>query len=853
MKRILFLFLTLILSLTLVFTLSACGSDDNTADGGHTKCADKDGDGKCDECGEAVAPDEPDIPAHTHDLTKVERVEPTCKTDGNIEYYTCSGCDKKFSLDTGITELTAVAIPAAHTGGTEIRGDKAPTEDEEGYTGDTYCLGCGDKLADGEPIDILPHTHSLSKTEARGATCAENGNTEYYTCSKCKKHYSDENGNNEIALEDTVIPASHSLEHNAEVEATCEEDGNIEYWFCSACKKNYSDADGENEITVSIIIPASHSLEYKVEVKATCDTDGSMEHYFCEGCGKAYYDENAETEITISLILPAKHDLTLIPAIAVDCDSDGRYTHYVCGECKKLYWDDAGKNEATAEETVIVAAHVYVEGKCSHCSYRVPTEGLAYELNEDGKSYTVTGIGEAITETFLVIPSTHNGLPVTAVAEEAFWGNGNLVGITIPESIEEIGRGAFLCQNVSLLEFNAVKMTGRENAPFYCLGYKNAGGVKLIIGRNVRSVPSYTFAYYTQGNTYKGQPNITVVEFESTSSCEAINPHAFYKNTALTSIVVPASVVTVGGSAFYGCTALSTIYFEAPTQGSSFGYQWNSDNKPLVWGYNNIKTNSEYDYVIHGKEATLVKYKGNGGEVVIPETIDGYTVVNFGQIFEKNTSITSITLPDTITALPRDAFAECSNLKSAKLSSNITIIPERAFNKCYALESIEIPDAVTVIEYYAFGYCESLATVTFGSESKLNSTGGYSFYGCTSLDNVVLPDSLTQLYNGMFQNCTSLSNIKFGKNVTDIGGYTFKNCEALTSFTITAGIKNIGYDAFGGSGITQIFLEDTSAVWKYGTSTGEKTPLTEEETATPEALATSFTTTYKNNVFTCAE
>lgn len=94
-----------------------------------------------------------------------------------------------------------------HDGETEVRNAVAATEDSDGYTGDTYCLECGEKIADGEVVDKLNHTHSMKKTEAVAANHTEDGNIEYYTCEKCGKIYKDADGAVEITIENTVIKA----------------------------------------------------------------------------------------------------------------------------------------------------------------------------------------------------------------------------------------------------------------------------------------------------------------------------------------------------------------------------------------------------------------------------------------------------------------------------------------------------------------------------------------------------------------------------------------------------------------------------------------------------------------------
>ena len=265
--KLLFLLTILSIALTLAaclqnnqqITPQLCTHKDNNSDGicdicgtkvatTHTECTDKDKDGRCDTCGKKTdneenpeEPDEPEEPKepeeHKHTLDKVEAVEATCSTDGNTEYYRCSECKKLFSDKKADIEisLSDTVVSAAHTGGTEIRGERAATENEEGYTGDTYCLGCDEKLADGETIERLPHTHNTTKIDRIEATCTENGNIEYWVCLGCNKTFSNANATAEIS--NVIITAHHTggTEVRGAIEATEYTDGYSGDTYCLGC------------------------------------------------------------------------------------------------------------------------------------------------------------------------------------------------------------------------------------------------------------------------------------------------------------------------------------------------------------------------------------------------------------------------------------------------------------------------------------------------------------------------------------------------------------------------------------------------------------------------------------------
>ncbi len=133
--------------------------------------------------------------------------------------------------------------------------------------------------------------HGMAKTNAKAATCTEDGNIEYWTCVGCHKIFSDENGTTEITEADTVIAApGHSLTKTAAVDATCTEDGNINYWTCDVFHKIFSDANGTTEITEADTVIAApghdfHDDDWATVTEPTETTPGEEEH-FChrDGC-----------------------------------------------------------------------------------------------------------------------------------------------------------------------------------------------------------------------------------------------------------------------------------------------------------------------------------------------------------------------------------------------------------------------------------------------------------------------------------------------------------------------------------------------------------------------------------------
>ena len=175
--------------------------------------------------------------------------------------------NNKYTLEKGTGTVTVVAIDKAnnqtsvtvtvnngHTGGTATCTQKAK------------CDICGEEY--GELAN-----HSLSKTDAKEATCTEDGNTAYWICSVCNKYFSDETGTNEIEKDSWVIKAAHKLTKTEASAATVTATGNKEYWHCKDCGKYFADENGTKEIKLEDTIISKLSPEI-IEGKGQSITAG---------------------------------------------------------------------------------------------------------------------------------------------------------------------------------------------------------------------------------------------------------------------------------------------------------------------------------------------------------------------------------------------------------------------------------------------------------------------------------------------------------------------------------------------------------------------------------------------------
>jgi len=108
----------------------------------------------------------------------------------------------------------------------------------------------------------------------------------------------------------------------------------------------------------------------------------------------------------------------------------------------------------------------------------------------------------------------------------------------------------------------------------------------------------------------------------------------------------------------------------------------------------------DYDYVGWGNDYSITHYRGRGGNITIPESIDGHTISGISdEAFANNSSITGVTIPKTITIIGNKAFKNCANLEGVTIeyTKSITIMSE-TFNKCTKLISVTLKGTASLME-----------------------------------------------------------------------------------------------------------------------------------------------------------
>lgn len=212
-------------------------------------------------------------------------------------------------------------------------------------------------------------------------------------------------------------------------------------------------------------------------------------------------------------------------------------------------------------------------------------------------------------------------------------------------------------------------------------------------------------------------------------------------------------------------------------------------------------TYQTYDY--NARTCYITAYTGNNTEITIPRmSPEGEKVIGImGGVFQDNTNITKVVIPNTLEWIGDGAFARCSRLVSLELSYGLKVIGNSAFINCIHLRELTVPGSVSAINTSAFEGCTALTNLTI--ENGVAEIQYSAFSGCSALTNVHIPSSVVTV-NG-FNNCVSLTTVTLESGITNLYG-AFQNCKSLNSITIPATVTEMASVCSGCISLTEIII-----------------------------------------------
>lgn len=487
------------------------------------------------------------------------------------------------------------------------------------------------------------------------------------------------------------------------------------------------------------------------------------------------FPNQEETTVTTDSFveeIPHEHEYS-VNVFAPTCDEAG-YTKYTCN-CGESYteeyidptghsWGDwtiavvPTKTEDGIKERACACGTVEREALALTESY---SEGLEYELNRDGLSYKVVGIGTFEGEN-LVIPNVYGDKFVTAIGDNAFRDCTSIRYVTIPDTVTHIGHYAFIfCYVIQSISIPESVVFAGDQAFSYCVSLK-----EIELPDSLTELSHGMFSWCTQLEHIKLGNNITYVKGVQFDYCYNLNYNEY------------------NGGLYIGSDENPYLLFVKPQNNDIESFEFHSDTK-----------------IISGDAflgVTTLK------SISFPNSLIGIG----NSAFALCESLESVVIPNSVKFIG-DAFDGCESLKNVTMSSSIEEIDGFSFTTCpkieyneynggYYLGNEENPYIVLI---WAVSSSDNMVTVH--NDTKNIAGGAFGM----DVKTIILGDSVTHISSGAFFYCFELENIVLGNSVTSIGEFAFQYCSSLTEIVIPDSVLKIGEKAFDGCDGITIYCE----------------------------------------------
>ena len=476
----------------------------------------------------------------------------------------------------------------------------------------------------------------------------------------------------------------------------------------------------------------------------------------------------------LSLLLSTTLIGTMLPTAALaTVDSGADSSPLVCTT------DEGGAAE-NHEENTLVSTPANTEGNKTTPGWEDNNDGHPKRIQETF-DFVVDGIAyKKLDDTTVEVApwywkwthSCNDGHTETVFAGTEYSNRSD--GLMIPKEINHENQ---TYQVVGIGDNAFYNMTGTEVTLSEGLTYIGAGAFGYSTCKTIE-IP----ASVTRLDKEALHGDFTSITFAEGSKLESIGDRAF-RGCDITSLILPSTVKSLGHKVFQACDSLESVEIPASVteiQTDTFDEYFDADANE---GSGNV-TFAEgsifklQDGVLYDSE-NLIRVLDWQENVVVPEGIKYIGA-------------------DAFNAYSTQTPNNMETLKSITLPESLVSIGKNAFQACKALESITIPKNVSEIGGGAFSNCSSLATAEIlGPVKELTGTTGV-FLGCAALKNVTLPDTLTNIGTGTFNGCASLEKIDLPAGLTEIGREAFNGCESLKEAIIPDGVTEIPSYAFTG-------------------------------------------------------
>ena len=376
-------------------------------------------------------------------------------------------------------------------------------------------------------------------------------------------------------------------------------------------------------------------------------------------------------------------------------------------------------------------------------------------VSYNGKTYTVTSIGNEAFCGCSGLTSVNIGNSVTCIGNEAFWGCSELTSVNIPGSVTNIADWAFgFCSGLTSVNIpNSVTNIG-DSAFAFCSGLTS-----INIPDSVTNIGDSAFDDCSGLTSINVETGNTI--YDSRNNCNAIIETA--TNTLITgckNTTIPNSVTSIGDDAFWGCNGLTSI--NIPDSVTSIG----DEAFCHCSGLRSINISNSVTSI--GKWA-----------------------------FHNCEGLTSVNIPDSVTNIGDSVFDDCSGLTSINVETGNTIYDSR--NNCNAIIETATNTLITG--------CKNTTI-----PNSVTSIGDNAFWGCKGLTSVNIPNSVTSIGDFAFDGSKGLTSINIPDSVTSIGDHAFADCKRLADvYCYAENVPSTKYNVFNNSDIKKATLHVPAA------------------------------------------
>ena len=462
----------------------------------------------------------------------------------------------------------------------------------------------------------------------------------------------------------------------------------------------------------------------------------------------------------------------------------------------------------------------------------------------------VTKIGSYFCNGYGYLTRVTIGNRVSEIGDGAFLGCGNLTIATIGNSVTSIGNSVFdMCGLLETINCNAiippvvsslgcsseVKIFVYDDCvEEYKESWTNYADLIYSNGKNIDSSNTTSINYTTIDNeiinidstkskfiTISNTNTNGVGELVVFGKLEKIENNTFENSTTLTSIIIPDSVVEIGGFAFRGCSNLVNITIGnnvTSIGGSAFYGCTNLTSVEIGDNVTSICETAFYDCtnlasVTIGNNINSIGtdafYGCTNLAIVNISNISSYCKIDFvnyasnplcngAELFYCNNKIVDLVIPSDITEIKEYAFYGCKNAMSVTMPNGVECLSDYAFEGCAYLTKIVVPNSVSTIGKSVFGNCtgELIANSTFveyNHSSNYNSDGW--LYG-SKFSKITIGEDVKRIGNYAFSYCSTITSITVPDSVVSIGNFAFYGCSNLASVIIGSGVTTIDERAF---------------------------------------------------------